>query len=148
MTTLQYEGPLASFSLKEFLRTSVGFDPQLKSWERMFSEDNASYPPYNIVQEGADKYKVTLAIAGFGEKDLSIITKDNVLQVSGEKNETADEGIVFLHKGIASRKFVKKIQMDKHVEVEKASIKDGLLTVSFVRNIPESARSKKIPIQS
>ena len=78
----------------------------------------------------------------------SIITKDNVLQVSGEKNETADEGIVFLHKGIASRKFVKKIQMDKHVEVEKASIKDGLLTVSFVRNIPESARSKKIPIQS
>jgi molecular chaperone IbpA len=133
-------------NLSDFLRTSIGFNQQFRDFEQ--AKDGAtSYPPYNIVQEGENSYKVVLAVAGFAKEELSVVFQNSTLEVSGEQSPSSDEGVVFVHKGIATRKFTKKLQTSSHVKVAGASYKSGLLTVRLVHEIPEEARIHRVTIE-
>ena len=127
-----------------FYRSTVGFDRLLNLI------DNASdqgYPPYNIERSDENNYRVTVAVAGFAEKDLSVDVKDRVLTVSGKKEETAEKPS-FLHQGIAGRAFERSFQLAEHVEVKTARLENGLLHVDLERRVPEEKKPRRIAINA
>ena len=105
----------------------------------------STYPPYNI-KEKDDKGVIEFAVAGFAEKDLKVEVKENTLSVSGCKEKELQEDL--MHKGISDRSFSKKFQLHKHIVVDNAELKDGLLKVSYHRDIPEAEKPKQIKIKS
>ena len=140
---------MRSFDLTPFYRSTVGFDRLFSTLDSFVGgADNAqTYPPYNIEKTGENAYRVTLAVAGFGEDDLAIEAKENTLTIKGEKKtaEKADNADV-LYRGIASRAFERRFQLADHVEVKGASLENGLLHVDLVREIPEAAKPRTIKI--
>ena len=109
----------------------------------------ASYPPYNIERTGENAYRVTMAVAGFGQDDLTIESKENVLTVKGEKKGSEEQKEnEFLYRGIASRAFERRFQLADHVEVKGALLENGLLHVDLVRNIPEAMKPRTIAINA
>jgi len=132
-----------------FWRSTVGFDRLFNMLEdegfRMAGEQN--YPPYNIERTGEDSYRISMAVAGFSDEEISIEAHRNVLTVKGErKEEGTGEGSELLYRGIASRAFERRFQLADHVEVVGASLKNGLLFVDLKRNIPEELKPRKIAI--
>lgn len=129
-------------------RSTVGFDRLFSMLDQIGQPDGGqTYPPYNIERTGEDAYRVTMAVAGFGEDEISIEAHRNVLTVKGEKSEeTAAEGTELLYRGIASRAFERRFQLADHVEVSGASLKNGLLHVDLKRNVPEEMKPRKIAI--
>jgi molecular chaperone IbpA len=129
-------------------RSTVGFDRLFSMLDQMASSDTAgqSYPPYNIERTGENAYRITIAVAGFAEVDLSIEARENTLTVKGEKKPEAKEGAEVLYRGIASRAFERRFQLADHVEVKGASLENGLLHVDLAREIPESKKARAIPI--
>ena len=105
----------------------------------------STYPPYNI-KEKDDKGVIEFAVAGFAEKDLKVEVKENTLSIYGCKEKELQEDL--MHKGISDRSFTKKFQLHKHIIVDNAELKDGLLKVSYHREIPEAERPKQIKIKS
>ena len=105
----------------------------------------STYPPYNI-KEKDDKGVIEFAVAGFAEKDLKVEVKENTLSVHGCKEEKNSDD--FWHKGISDRSFTKKFQLHKHIMVDNAELKDGLLKVVYHRDIPESEKPKTIEIKA
>ena len=137
------------FDLTPFYRSTVGFDRLFNLFNQLGGVDGSAptYPPYNIERTGENAYRVTLAVAGFGEGDIDIQAKENVLTVKGEKNETKEEsGREVLYRGIASRAFERRFQLADHVEVSGASLDNGLLHIDLVREIPEAMKPRKIAI--
>ena len=134
---------MRTFDLAPLYRSTVGFD-------RLFSMLDAldtapGYPPYNIERTGENDYRITIAVAGFSESELSIEAKENTLTVKGEKQEQQASGEV-LYQGIAARAFERQFQLADHVQVKSASLENGLLHVDLVREIPEAKRPRQIPI--
>ena len=131
-------------------RSTVGFDRLFSMLDQIGQPDSGqTYPPYNIERTGEDAYRVTMAVAGFGENEISIEAHRNVLTVKGEKaEESANEGAELLYRGIASRAFERRFQLADHVEVTGATLKNGLLHVDLKRNIPEEMKPRKIAITS
>jgi molecular chaperone IbpA len=131
-------------------RSTVGFDRLFSLLDQVNQpESQTTYPPYNIERTGDDAYRITMAVAGFGENEISIEAHRNVLTVKGEKTEdSANEGTELLYRGIASRAFERRFQLADHVEVSGASLKNGLLHVDLKRNIPEEMKPRKIAITS
>ena len=105
----------------------------------------STYPPYNI-KEKDDKGVIEFAVAGFAEKDLKVEVKENTLSIYGCKEKELQEDL--MHKGISDRSFSKKFQLHKHIVVDNAELKDGLLKVSYQRDIPEAEKPKQIKIKS
>ena len=105
----------------------------------------STYPPYNI-KENDDKGVIEFAVAGFAEKDLKVEVKENTLSIYGCKEKELQEDL--MHKGISDRSFTKRFQLHKHIIVDKAELKDGLLKVSYHRDIPEAEKPKQIKIKS
>ncbi len=105
----------------------------------------STYPPYNI-KEKDDKGVIEFAVAGFAEKDLKVEVKENTLSVSGCKEKELQEDL--MHKGISDRSFIKRFQLHKQIVINNAELKDGLLKVSYHREIPEAERPKQIKIKS
>jgi|TARA_R100001463_G_scaffold25586_1_gene60528 molecular chaperone IbpA len=105
----------------------------------------STYPPYNI-KEKDDKGVIEFAVAGFAEKDLKVEVKENTLSISGCKEKELQEDL--MHKGISDRSFIKRFQLHKQIVVDNAELKDGLLKVSYHREIPEAERPKQIKIKS
>jgi len=135
--------------LTPFYRSTVGFDRlfDLLDSAAGFDADGVAYPPYNIERLGDNEYRITMAVAGFGEDELKIDVKEQSLTVRGEK--TADEKQrQFLHRGIAGRSFERRFQLADHVEVKGADLKDGLLHVDLARNLPERLKPRVIAIGS
>ena len=130
-----------------FFRSTVGFDRLLGLLE---SASEQGYPPYNIERSDENNYRVTLAVAGFAEKDLSVDVKDRVLTVSGKREgETLnDKPAAFLHQGIAGRAFERSFQLAEHVEVKHARLENGLLHVDLERIVPEEKRPRRITINA
>lgn len=129
-------------------RSTVGFDRLFNLLDnRNVAEPTPSYPPYNIERTGENTYRITMAVAGFDEQELSIESQANVLTVKGEKAEddTAEDS-EFLYRGIAKRAFERRFQLADHVEVQSASLKTGLLHIDLVRNIPEAMKPRRIEI--
>jgi molecular chaperone IbpA len=133
--------------LTPFYRSTVGFDRlfDLLDGAAGFDADGVAYPPYNIERLGDNEYRITMAVAGFGEDELKIDVKEQSLTVRGEK-KADDKPRQFLHRGIAGRSFERRFQLADHVEVKGADLKDGLLHVDLVRNVPERLKPRVIAI--
>jgi len=140
---------MRTYDLSPLYRSTVGFDRLFSLLDQVGGSDAAapSYPPYNIERTGENSYRITIAVAGFAEEDLSIEAKENTLSVKGEKkaSETAQTAEV-LYRGIAARAFERRFQLADHVEVKSASLQLGLLHIDLQREVPESKRARSIPI--
>lgn len=130
-------------------RSTVGFDRLFTMLDTLGQPDNGqSYPPYNIERTAEDAYRISMAVAGFSDDEISIEAHRNVLTIKGEKAEEKDENTQFLHRGIAARAFERRFQLADHVEVNGAALKNGLLHIDLKRNIPEEMKPRRIEIVS
>ncbi len=131
-------------------RSTVGFDRLFTMLDSLAQPDQGqAYPPYNIERTAQDTYRISMAVAGFSENDISLEAHRNVLTVKGERKEEKDEeGTETLYRGIAARAFERRFQLADHVEVTGASLKNGLLFVDLKRNIPEEMKPRKIAISA
>ena len=132
------------FDLAPLYRSTVGFD-------RLFSmldgfEAAPGYPPYNIERTGENDYRITVAVAGFAENELSLEVKENTLTIKGEKQVKEENEGEVLYQGIAARAFERVFQLADHVQVKNAALENGLLHVDLVREIPEAKKPRQIPI--
>jgi molecular chaperone IbpA len=129
-------------------RSTIGFDRLFSMLDNLTQPDSApSYPPYNIERVGEDAYRISMAVAGFAEKDITIEAQANTLTVRGEKAESKEDGEnEVLFRGIAARSFERRFQLADHVEVKSASLENGLLHIELVREIPEAMKPRKIAI--
>lgn len=127
-----------------FFRSTVGFDRLFDMLDRSAEQSNG-YPPYNIERSDETHYRISIAVAGFAEKDLSADVNNGVLTVAGKREESADKQ-AFLYQGIAGRAFERSFQLAEHVEVRGAKLENGLLHVDLERVIPEEKKPRKIAI--
>ena len=141
------------------MRTSTDFSPLYRSFigfdhlaglidKASRADKQSSYPPYNTELLAEDQYRITMAVAGFGEDNLEIESKDNTLIIIGNRNHSNEEKTErkFLHQGIAERNFERKFQLGEHVKVIGAFMENGLLHVDLQREIPEALKPRKIAI--
>lgn len=128
-------------------RALIGFDTMFDQMERRFSNSvSNNYPPHNILKTGENQYEIQLAVTGFDKPEISVTVENNVLIVKGESMTTDYPPEQYLHRGLATRDFIKEFPLAEHIEVVGAETKNGMLTVKLVRNIPESAKPKIIDI--
>ena len=138
---------MRTFDLAPLYRSTVGFDRLFSMLDGVGSEAAApTYPPYNIERTGDNAYRISVAVAGFGENDLTIESKENTLAVKGEKQEKAEKEGEVLYQGIAARAFERRFQLADYVQVSGAQLANGLLHVDLVREIPEAKKPRQIPI--
>jgi molecular chaperone IbpA len=135
------------FDLTPLYRSTVGFDRLANILDQVMSADvgQNTYPPYNIEKTGEDAYRITVAVAGFSDDELSIEARDGQLVVSGRKAESEDGGS-FLHRGIATRAFERRFQLADHVRAAEARTENGLLHIDLVREVPEALKPRRIEI--
>ena len=137
---------MRNFDLTPLYRSTVGFDRLANILDNVTrTEGGTTYPPYNIEKTGDDTYRISIAVAGFSDTELSIEARDGQLVVAGKKEGT-DEEASFLHRGIATRAFEKRFQLADHVRATDAITKDGLLHIDLVREVPEALKPRKIEI--
>ena len=143
---------MRDFDLSPLYRSTVGFDRFANLIDQVLTADaptGNSYPPYNIEKTADDAYRITVAVAGFAEDEISIEAREGQLVISGRKAETeGDEAPTYLHRGIATRAFDRKFQLADHVRAVGASLENGLLHVNLVREVPEALKPRMIEIAS
>jgi molecular chaperone IbpA len=128
-------------------RALIGFDTMFDQMERRYGNSvNNNYPPHNILRIADNEYAIQIAVTGFEKNEISVTIENNVLIVKGESITTDYPTEQYLHRGLATRDFVKEFPLAEHIEVSGATIKNGMLTVNLIRNIPESAKPKVIDI--
>jgi molecular chaperone IbpA len=128
-------------------RSTVGFDRMLDLLDSasLLDVGAPSYPPYNIERLAENHYRITMAVAGFAESELTVDVKEQFLGVRGEKKVAEKDG-QFLYRGIGTRTFERRFRLADHVEVKGAELKDGLLHIDLVRNVPERLKARTIAI--
>jgi len=139
---------MRTFDFSPLYRSTVGFDrvfDMLDSASRVEPPNN--WPPYNIERTGEDQYRITMAVAGFGPDEINITAQGNALLVTGQKKPD-EEGVQFLHRGIASRAFKQSFDLADHLKVVAANLENGLLVIELVREIPEAMKPRRIEIRS
>jgi len=138
-----------ALTLTPLLRQSVGFDRFNDLFESALRSDESvgTYPPYNIEKRKENDYTISIAVLGFRENDLNITVQNEQLTVSGRISTKEEEDIEYLHRGIATRTFERTFRLADHMQVTGAEIKDGLLRITLVREIPETAKPRIIPIK-
>jgi len=138
---------MRQFDLTPLYRSTVGFDRLFSMIDSAAAMNQAqTYPPYNIERTGENAYRITVAVAGFREDELSVQVEDNTLTISGQKTETEANPENVLYRGIAARAFDRRFQLADHVHVTGASMDHGLLHVSLQRQVPESHKPRTIAI--
>jgi len=136
-----------AFSLAPLFRHSVGFDRFNDLFESALrNESGSSYPPYNVEKHGDDRYRIVIAAAGLAEDDLELEVERGVLTVKSGRREKSADSVTYLHQGIAQRAFKLSFRLADHIEVKGASLKNGLLNIDLVREVPEEAKPKRIAI--
>jgi len=140
---------MRNFDLAPLYRATVGYDQIADMMDRVLSKDVAhpTYPPYNIEKTADDAYRISIAVAGFADSDLSVEVKEGALVVSAQKAEE-DGARRFLNRGIATRAFERRFQLADHVRVTTASHADGMLHIDLVREVPEALKPRRIEIAS
>lgn len=140
---------MRNFDLAPLYRATVGFDQIADMMDRVLANDvgAATYPPYNIEKTADDAYRISIAVAGFTDRELSVEVKDGQLIVSARKSDEG-ENRVYLHRGIATRAFERKFQLADHVRVTGAVHADGMLHIELVREVPEALKPRQIEILS
>ena len=138
---------MRTYDLTPFYRSTVGFDRFFSLLDQAASDGSPGYPPYNIERTGENAYRISVAVSGFSQGELSIVAKENTLTIKGEKsaNENGNKAEV-LYRGIAARAFERAFQLADFVLVKNASLENGLLHVYLVREIPEAKKPRSIPI--
>ncbi len=140
---------MRTFDFAPLYRSTVGFDQIANLMDRVLASDvsQPSYPPYNIEKIGDDAYRISIAVAGFSDADLSVEVKDKALVVTARKAED-DQERTFLHRGIATRAFERRFHLADHVTVNGAAHADGMLHIELKREIPEALKPRRIEIAS
>lgn len=138
---------MRTFDFAPLYRSSVGFDQIANMMDRVLTNDSAtpSYPPYNIEKLEDDAYRISIAVAGFSEADLSVEVRDKALIVSARKADE-DASKTYLHRGIATRAFERRFQLADHVQVTGAAHEDGMLHIELERQVPEALKPRQIQI--
>lgn len=141
---------MRSYDLAPLYRSTVGFDRLFSLMDQVagFEQSAPSYPPYNIEKTGENAYRISLAVAGFTEADLSIEAEPNSLIIRGDKASGAPRDGAYLFQGIASRQFERRFQLADYVSVTSARLENGLLHVELVREVPEARKPRVIPISA
>jgi molecular chaperone IbpA len=142
---------MRTFDLSPLYRSTVGFDRLFSMLDKApgFEGGGSPYPPYNIERTGENSYRVTIAVAGFSESELSIEAKENALTVKGEKQPGNDgRKAEVLYQGIAARAFERVFRLADFVEVKAAKLENGLLHIDLVREIPEAMKPRTIRINA
>lgn len=139
---------MTRYDFSPLFRSTVGFDNLARVLDGLSSEQGPAYPPYNIEKTGEDTYRITMAVAGFGENDLDVQTRENKLVITGRIEKAGeDEGGSFLHRGIAERSFERQFSLADHVKVASANLENGLLHVELAREVPEAMKPRTIEIK-
>ena len=138
----------SAFDFAPFRRSTVGFDRLFDMLEDSAAgQSQENYPPFDLIKTGENDYRIQLAVAGFKPEEIDITAQQNVLIVTGRKNEESEEkGADWIYRGIATRSFERRFGLADHIQVKGADLKDGLLLVDLVREIPEAMKPKKIEI--
>ena len=135
----------SAFDFAPYRRSTVGFDRLFDLLENSsLGQGSENYPPFDLIKVDENHYRVILAVAGFGRDEIDIVAQQNQLIVSGKKAD--DEGVDYIHRGIANRQFERRLGLADFIKVAEADLKDGLLSVELIREIPEALRPKKISI--
>jgi molecular chaperone IbpA len=135
-----------NFDFSPYRRSTVGFDRLFDFLENARAEQTDNYPPYDIEKVSDDRYRITLAVAGFKPGDIDITARQNLLVVSGRKAENRNKDGNYVHMGIATRAFERRFELADFVRADGADLQDGLLTIDLVREIPEAMKPRKIEI--
>ena len=140
---------MTTIDFAPLFRSTVGFDRlmSLLADSGQWSDSANGYPPYNIERTGEDRYRVTLAVAGFSGDELAVEAREHSLLVEGRKKET-EGGRSFLYRGIAGRSFKRQFQLAEHVRVSGATLGNGLLVIELVREVPEAMKPRRIEINT
>ena len=138
---------MRTFDLSPLYRTSIGFDHLANMLDNIpgVENDSGNYPPFNIELIDDNKYRLSMAVAGFAQDEINIEVKENVLRVQGQKKSDTEKA-EFLHRGIATRNFERRFQLADHVVVQDAQMSNGLLHVDMVRELPEAMKPRTIAI--
>lgn len=140
---------MRQFDFTPFRRSTIGFDrlfDMLEASARQQASEN--YPPFNLERVAEDRYRITLAVAGFKSDEIDITAQQNLLVVAGKKAENENSQGSYLHLGIANRSFERRFELADFVRVDSADLADGLLTIELVREVPEAMKPKKISVGS
>lgn len=140
---------MRAYDFSPIYRNFVGFDrmANLIDAASQASTNSNSYPPYNVARIDEDSYRIELAIAGFSESDIEIETHENVLKITGQNlGSSANDDVDYLHRGIAERGFERRFQLADHVRVQGASLENGMLIISLLREVPEALKPRRIEI--
>jgi molecular chaperone IbpA len=138
---------MQTIDFSPFYRSTVGFDRLFSRLDNMVGQEAKTYPPYNIEKLGDNAYRISIAVAGFGNDEMAIESKENVLTIKGAKApEGENKSREFLHRGIAERSFELRFQLAEYVEVAGASLENGLLHIELKRELPESKKPRQIAI--
>jgi molecular chaperone IbpA len=140
---------MRTFDLAPLFRASVGFDNLTRVLDSVtrYDDSHASYPPYNIVKESGDDYRITFAVAGFSQDDIDVVVENSTLTVKGKVVQDNDKA-TFLHHGIAGRSFERRFQLADHIQVTDAAMENGLLHVDLKREVPEALKPRTVAITS
>lgn len=140
---------MRSYDFSPLFRSTVGFDrlTRLMDAATRLDEGAPSYPPYNIEKTGENAYRITMAVAGFGDDEIDITAQDNTLVISGKPTKSEEER-KFLHRGIAGRAFERRFDLAEFITVKGAALENGLLHVELVREVPEAKKPRSIKIES
>ena len=141
----------SAFDFAPFRRSTVGFDRLFDMLENssLGQGQQENYPPFDLIKLGDNEYRIELAVAGFKTDEIDITAQQNVLIVSGRKNEESEQhGSDYIYRGIANRSFERRFALADHIQVRGADLKDGLLAIELVREIPEAMKPRKIDIGS
>jgi molecular chaperone IbpA len=138
---------MRQFDFTPFRRSTIGFDRLFDLLEASARQSAENYPPFNLERLAEDRYRITLAVAGFKAEEIDITAQQNLLLVTGKKAEGESQGS-YLHLGIANRSFERRFELADFVRVENANLSDGLLTIDLVREVPETMKPKKIAVRT
>jgi molecular chaperone IbpA len=128
-------------------RALIGFDTMFDTMERRFANQlSNNYPPHNIIKTDENQYEIQVAVTGFDKTEISVTVESNILVIKGESQQPNDPDVVYLHRGLATRDFEREFPLAEHIEVAGAEIRNGMLIIKLIRNIPESAKPKVIDI--
>ena len=133
--------------LTPYRRSTIGFDRLFDLLETSARSSGDNYPPFNLERLAEDRYRITIAVAGFSRDEIEITAQQNLLLVAGKKSESQDNN-QFLHLGIANRSFERRFELADFVFVEDARLTDGLLVIDLVREVPEAMKPKTIAIKT
>ena len=136
---------MSTLDFTPYRQSTVGFDRLFDLLETGRGGTTDGYPPFDIVREGEDHYRIELAVAGFAPQEIEVVAQQNQLTVTGRRNADKDKG-EYLHRGIATRAFERRFQLADFIEVGNASFENGLLSIELKRVVPEAMKPRKIEI--